>query len=651
MSSVASQWFGNDGSLPSPVISGRDHYMHWLEYLPDGQRVVTGSRDGTVQVWNLESGQQDGAPMKHQVPMTNLVVTRDGTKIVSSDEDGRIKVWDVESHKLVKEWTHPERHFKVSISPDDRLIAAGSWNVAIYTMEGGHVDSVEVGDIIWSMCFSPCGDKLACGTIFGTCVYDVNSGMLILGPLDRSVTVLWSHDGSRLFSGSVGGTICSWNSNTGQQIGHPWTGHTGTIRSLSLSPDGSILASASWDKTIRFWNATTGDPIGKHLQHNEAVYAVCLFPSGEFVALGEDGKIFLREVPCLNSVESRTGLANLDAPRNTAYCAQVSPFDPPLSYSTHTFSAERELDFALGLFPTTHPIVSSVVPSSHPNPPIPNPNPDETHFLDTSSMSNETDLRHATQKAGPSTSVFHSTSNADPKKTRKIDKIKQKLIAMLREIGFRVFKDRLPWSTLEGELEKQRYTILHWPQGVFREKDKGVYSLGAEEADKLYRALFVDERRVQFVRPDDVFRSAPNVGPKKIRKIDEIKQEIVEMLRKVGFKLSNGRLPWSTLEGDLWKKGYMIVNWPQGVVRDRDKGVSGLSAEDADKLHDALFVGEQRLQFVPFGDESAHNNDVTSLAVASGSDRPRGSNRSMLGKQPRFRVTTAEAYPHKKRRV
>ena len=46
----------------------------------------------------------------------------------------------------------------------------------------------------------------------------------------------------------------------------------------------------------------------------------------------------------------------------------------------------------------------------------------------------------------------------------------------------------------------------------------------------------------------------------------------------------------------------MIVNWPQGVVRDRDKGVSGISAEDADKLHDALFVDEQRLRFVACGE-------------------------------------------------
>ncbi|KAI9573316.1 hypothetical protein HD554DRAFT_2311037 [Boletus coccyginus] len=138
----------------------------------------------------------------------------------------------------------------------------------------------------------------------------------------------------------------------------------------------------------------------------------------------------------------------------------------------------------------------------------------------------------------------------------------------------------------------------------------------------------------------------------RILDIDEIKQELVEMLRKVGFKLSNGRLPWSTLEGDLQKKGYMIVNWPRGVVRDRDKGVSGLSAEDVDKLHDALFVDEQRLQFVPCGEECAYNsNEVASLAVASGSHRPHERDRSRLGKQPRFRVTTAEEYPCKKRRV
>ncbi|KAF8553705.1 hypothetical protein OG21DRAFT_1199952 [Imleria badia] len=125
------------------------------------------------------------------------------------------------------------------------------------------------------------------------------------------------------------------------------------------------------------------------------------------------------------------------------------------------------------------------------------------------------------------------------------------------------------------------------------------------------------------------------------------------MLREIGFKLSNGRLPWSTLEGDPRKKGYMIVNWPQGVGRDRDKGVSGLSAEDADKLHDALFVDDRRLRFVPFEKSTYHNDRVTSLAVVSGSDGHIRveSNRSNTGKQSRFRVTTVEEYPNKRRRL
>jgi hypothetical protein len=123
-----------------------------------------------------------------------------------------------------------------------------------------------------------------------------------------------------------------------------------------------------------------------------------------------------------------------------------------------------------------------------------------------------------------------------------------------------------------------------------------------------------------------VFRSTSNGDPKKIRKIDGIKERLVEMLREsfhhmkcvlsqsttmytgeIGFRLSNGRLPWSTLDRDLQKKGYMIVNWPQGVFRDRDKGVSGLSAEDADKLHDALFVDEERICFVPGGEGKFSN--------------------------------------------
>jgi WD40 repeat protein len=246
--------------------------------------------------------------MEHESEIKGFAVTRDGTKAISGDEDGNIKVWNVESHELVKEWTHQESSPEIAISPDDRLVAVGAWRVGIYTMEGSQVNrSIKVGKAVWSMCFSPDGNKLACGTRDDIHVYDVVNSTLVLGPLrgheKRVSCMLWSRDGGKLFSGSKDETIRCWNSDTGEQIGHPWIGHTNYVCSLSLSPDGWTLASASRDKTVRFWNANTGNPIRQHLQHDEQVDAVRFSPSGEFVAsAGWDGKIYLWWVPWLDSI-------------------------------------------------------------------------------------------------------------------------------------------------------------------------------------------------------------------------------------------------------------------------------------------------------------------------------------------------------------
>ena len=307
MSSVTPHRSDNDGPQPHLVIeSADDDGILMLAYLPDGRRVVSGAYDGTVRVLNLEDGKQEGTSMKHASYISDLAVTRDGTKIICSDGDGETKVWDVKSHGIVKQWTHPEGG-PIAISPDDRLLAVGGKTVAVYTMEGRQVNhSIKVDGYVDSLCFSPNGKKLACGTIDDIRVYDVDSGTLLSESQQKwAHCVLWSRDGSRLFSGSIDNTIRCCNSDTGEQIGHPWTGHTIAIRSLSLSPDGSILASASLDRTVRFWDATTGHPIG-HLQHDKAVDAVRFSPSGEFVVSGGwDRKIYLWGVPWLNSVENR----------------------------------------------------------------------------------------------------------------------------------------------------------------------------------------------------------------------------------------------------------------------------------------------------------------------------------------------------------
>ena len=221
MANTVPEQSDNNAPRPQLVISAADDddRIRKVAYLPDG-RVVTGSMSGAVRVWNLQTGEQEGTSMEHEDEVWSLAVTRDGAKIISSDIDGEIKVWDVESHKLVKAWTYQEEGPAVAISPNDRFMAAGGWTVGIYTTEGKWVNSVEVGCDVFSLSFSPDGNKLVCGTEGDIHIYDFKIGTLILGPLngheDRITSVLWSRDGRRLFSASDDKTVRCWDSGTGE---------------------------------------------------------------------------------------------------------------------------------------------------------------------------------------------------------------------------------------------------------------------------------------------------------------------------------------------------------------------------------------------------------------------------------------------------
>ncbi|KAF9219597.1 WD40 repeat-like protein [Gyrodon lividus] len=200
------------------------------------------------------------------------------------------------------------------MSPNDRLAASGDYNGKIVireTKEGGPIKhSIQAGRWVWSLCFSPNGEKLAAAvdeyendrSTHVIRVYDVESGELILGPVQGHENyisyVLWSLDGSQLFSASDDHSIRCWSSETGEPIGQPWTGHTKAVTSISLSPNGTKLASVSVDGTVRFWDAHSGDLIEQPLQHGNSLLAVTFSPSGEFVASGGfDSKVSIWRVP------------------------------------------------------------------------------------------------------------------------------------------------------------------------------------------------------------------------------------------------------------------------------------------------------------------------------------------------------------------
>ncbi|KIJ13208.1 hypothetical protein PAXINDRAFT_170653, partial [Paxillus involutus ATCC 200175] len=231
----------------------------------------------------------------------------------------------------ITEWRgHEATVCCIAMAPNDELVASGDHEGRIITREmnlkedGRIKNALDTGPCcVNSICFSPDGTKLVSGDDVNIRVFDVENGDLILGPIEGHThfvhSVVWSLNGTRLFTASFDRSIRFWDSETGEAIGDPLTGHAAFIRSMSLSPDGTKLASASIDKTVRFWDTDSGDPIGEPLQHEDFVRAVTFSPSGEFVACGENsGKVLIWRVPWWDDSKKEANKSLLDLPAVTA---------------------------------------------------------------------------------------------------------------------------------------------------------------------------------------------------------------------------------------------------------------------------------------------------------------------------------------------
>ncbi|KAI6000365.1 hypothetical protein F5J12DRAFT_845587, partial [Pisolithus orientalis] len=80
--------------------------------------------------------------------------------------------------------------------------------------------------------------------------------------------------------------------------------------------------------------------------------------------------------------------------------------------------------------------------------------------------------------------------------------------------------------------------------------------------------------------------NSSSLGLPKSDKVEEIKKKLLDMLGELSLPCK--RLPWSTLEQELEKNGYALVNWPTGVHKRGNKGIHDLSAVDVNKLYDAI---------------------------------------------------------------
>ena len=68
----------------------------------DGKKIASGSRDETVRVWHVETGECIKTFEGHNDVVCSVCFSSDGKKIASGSHDKTVRVWHVETGECIK---------------------------------------------------------------------------------------------------------------------------------------------------------------------------------------------------------------------------------------------------------------------------------------------------------------------------------------------------------------------------------------------------------------------------------------------------------------------------------------------------------------------------------------------------------------------
>jgi WD40 repeat protein/tRNA A-37 threonylcarbamoyl transferase component Bud32 len=253
------------------LITFRGHtgYVYSVAFSPDGTRIVSGSRDKTLKVWDAQTGEEVLTLTGHTEAVLSVAFSPDCKRIVSGSGDNTLKGWDAQTGEEIRRLKgHSSSVLSVAFSPDGTRIVSGSADKTLRLWDAqtgreilslkGHTGPVN------SVAFSPDGTRIVSGGQDRMLrLWDARTGREILtlkGHSGPVLSVAFSPDGTRIVSGSEDRTVQVWDAQTGQET-ITLTDHTDRVMGVAFSLDGNRIVSASEDKTLKVWNAWTGPEI------------------------------------------------------------------------------------------------------------------------------------------------------------------------------------------------------------------------------------------------------------------------------------------------------------------------------------------------------------------------------------------------------
>lgn len=250
---------------------------------PDGRTLACADSDGTIQLWNAETGILLHTLSGGQALIWSLVWSLDGQLLATSSLNGDIHLWQSETGTLLHTLSsHAELPWSIVWSPDGKQLASGSLDhtVCLWHVETGKLlhSLRQHTEPVITVAWSPDGKQLASGSLDHTvCLWHVEEGSLlstVIGYNRPINSLFWSFDGQKLISFSDDGqklisfsdnAVVQWEIERIDETVHRpeiLLHRQGGFRAFAWSSDRRTLALSAPDHAIHLTDITTGQSTG-----------------------------------------------------------------------------------------------------------------------------------------------------------------------------------------------------------------------------------------------------------------------------------------------------------------------------------------------------------------------------------------------------